>query len=69
MQKECDSYQGFHQDIAHVSDVTYLAQSGNPTDGLPCNMDFAMDQKVEWEGLYADRVRTNWCFGTNGGWP
>lgn len=23
-----------------------------------------MDQRVEWEGLYADRVRTNWCFGT-----
>ena len=19
---------------------------------------------VLWEGLYADRVRTNWCFGT-----
>ena len=24
---------------------------------------FNMDH-VLWEGLYADRVRTNWCFGT-----
>ena len=24
-----------------------------------CYMDHVL-----WEGLYADRVRTNWCFGT-----